>query len=448
MSVTDTQLEDAKQQFVDNSNFLQQIVQGNDATSVVTPSGAIDTIRKLQKNVLQDYATVEQQANKDGANGYAGLTNHKLNLFDAAGAVKSYLASLATAARNWSLPDKDGTLATTVDVSDSAALQEKLLNKAVDFTTVNDTLFPSIQAVKTYVDSATAGLLNDRGSWDASGNTFPNAGGSGSAGAIRKGDTFFISVAGTLGGVAVNNGDTVRAMVNAPGQTAANWNILESNIGYVPENVVKKDATDGYAGLTQFKLNVLNAAGNVKSFFTTLATAQRTYTLPDKDGTIAMISDFATGTLSAVLTGLSVATNAAVVAADSVLVAIGKLQAQITATLVYAKAYDFHAFVSGKPAASATVLAVKAGRAFTVPQNLTGTQCESLTASAAASVFSLKKNGTQFATINFAAAATVPTFTAASATSFAVGDKLTVTAPASQDTTLADVMLTLLISQN
>ena len=42
------------------------------------------------------------------------------------------------------------------------------------------------------------------------------------------------------------------------------------------------------------------------------------------------LATFATGVLSAVLTGLSVATNAAITAADSVLAALGKLQAQIT----------------------------------------------------------------------------------------------------------------------
>lgn len=42
------------------------------------------------------------------------------------------------------------------------------------------------------------------------------------------------------------------------------------------------------------------------------------------------ISDFATAVLSSVLTGLSLVTSTAVTAADTVLVAIGKLQAQVT----------------------------------------------------------------------------------------------------------------------
>ena len=113
-------------------------------------------------------------------------------------------------------------------------------NKATTFGTVNDTLYPSVQAVKTYADGLVVGLLDDRGNYDASVNTFPAAGGSGTAGAILKGDIWYISVGGTLGGSAVNVGDSVRALVDTPGQTAGNWDILESNIGYTPENVANK----------------------------------------------------------------------------------------------------------------------------------------------------------------------------------------------------------------
>ncbi len=52
-----------------------------------------------------------------------------------------------------------------------------------------------------------------------------------------------------------------------------------------------KDASGGYAGLTLFKLNLKNALGTVTNFFTTAATVARTWTMPDKDGTVAMTSD-------------------------------------------------------------------------------------------------------------------------------------------------------------
>lgn len=60
-------------------------------------------------------------------------------------------------------------------------LKEDSANKATDFSIVNHTLFPSVQAVKTYADSLVTGLLDYRGGYDASGNTFPTTGGSGTA---------------------------------------------------------------------------------------------------------------------------------------------------------------------------------------------------------------------------------------------------------------------------
>jgi hypothetical protein len=87
------------------------------------------------------------------------------------------------------------------------------------------------------IDSLVVGLIDDRGSYNASVNTFPTTGGSGNAGAILKGDLWYVSVAGTLGSVAVAIGDSFRALTDTPGQTAANWSILESNIGYVPLSI-------------------------------------------------------------------------------------------------------------------------------------------------------------------------------------------------------------------
>ncbi|MFH0776477.1 MAG: hypothetical protein V1936_02590 [Patescibacteria group bacterium] len=104
----------------------------------------------------------------------------------------------------------------------------------------SDSKVPSQKAVKTYVDGIVVGLLDDRGSYNASSNQFPSTGGSGSAGAIMKGDIWYISAPGTLGGTPVLAGYSVRALVDNPGQTAGNWNILNVGLGYVPENVINK----------------------------------------------------------------------------------------------------------------------------------------------------------------------------------------------------------------
>jgi len=119
---------------------------------------------------------------------------------------------------------------------------ENTSNKSIDGTlnANSDTLYPSQKAVKTYVDGSVTGLLDDRGNYDASGNVFPSSGGSGTAGAILKGDLWYISVGGTLGGTSVVIGSSVRALVDTPGQTSSNWSILNVGLGYTPENSANK----------------------------------------------------------------------------------------------------------------------------------------------------------------------------------------------------------------
>jgi len=120
--------------------------------------------------------------------------------------------------------------------------KEVASNKSTSVSTdgASDTKYPSVKAVKDYADGLVAGLLDYRGGYDASGNAFPTTGGSGSAGAVLKGDMWIISVAGTLGSVAVQVGDSLIANVDTPAQTAGNWNVLNSNISYIPEDAANK----------------------------------------------------------------------------------------------------------------------------------------------------------------------------------------------------------------
>lgn len=73
--------------------------------------------------------------------------------------------------------------------------------------------------------------------WDASGGTYPTTGISG--GDIDAGNWWKISVAGTLGGVPIQVGDGLYALVDTPGQTDANWDWLDGakNTDQMPEGV-------------------------------------------------------------------------------------------------------------------------------------------------------------------------------------------------------------------
>ena len=92
-----------------------------------------------------------------------------------------------------------------------------------------------------YADSLVVGLWDDRGSFNATVNTYPTTGGSGPLSTILKGDIWTISEEATSGPlVSYLLGTTVRAKVDAPGQLTENWATLEVGFGYVPENKYNK----------------------------------------------------------------------------------------------------------------------------------------------------------------------------------------------------------------
>jgi hypothetical protein len=107
----------------------------------------------------------------------------------------------------------------------------------------SNSLIPTQNAVKTYADGLVVGLVDDRGNFTPSATSpggYPTTGGSGTSGAIKKGDLWFIDAVGYLSTTPVVIGTSVRALTDAPGQTAANWNILNAGLGFTPENVLNK----------------------------------------------------------------------------------------------------------------------------------------------------------------------------------------------------------------
>lgn len=117
----------------------------------------------------------------------------------------------------------------TIRVKDGGITTAKLANVSTDLTTNSgSTAVPTAAAVKSYVDANIGGLGNLEGAWNASSGTFP-VGSTPTAG-TKSGDYWYVSVAGTTGGVAFNVGDVIIAKVNAASTTlASDWIQLEVN---------------------------------------------------------------------------------------------------------------------------------------------------------------------------------------------------------------------------
>lgn len=158
-------------------------------------------------------------------------------------ATDAQLVLIGTALQPANIDDTVYGVSWNTDTTHSAS-KNKLYAK---FELVATAISTAQSAAQSYADSLVVGLLDDRGNWDASVNTYPTSGGSGTAGAILKGDLFTISVGGTMGTKVVTVGDVARALVDTPGQTDGNWAITENNFGYVAENSANKSTDDTLA---------------------------------------------------------------------------------------------------------------------------------------------------------------------------------------------------------
>ncbi|NQY56860.1 MAG: hypothetical protein HRT86_10335 [Ilumatobacteraceae bacterium] len=80
---------------------------------------------------------------------------------------------------------------------------------------------------------------------------------------------------------------------------------------------------------------------------------------------------------------------------------------------------------------------------FDLPVSLVGSQAYAEVVSTAAATIDIKKNGSNVGTINFALGASTATFTFATLTSFAAGDRLSFVGQGTADATLADISFTI-----
>jgi hypothetical protein len=235
-----------------------------------------------------------------------------------------------------------GNISSQTDLINALNAKEDESNKVNDLSDpTSETKYTSVKAVadgdaatlasaNAYTDAAVTTVFRPVGGYDASVGTFPTVG-SGTAGAVRRGDTYNVTVAGTLGGEAYDIGDNFYANTNNPGQTASNWSRFESNTQQATEVVrgtariatqatiedsastndtdivtvkkfwlgilrfltLYKDVAGGIVGLTGQQINFRNPIGSITSYLANANSSSRIYTFQDRSGTIADNTDLA-----------------------------------------------------------------------------------------------------------------------------------------------------------
>jgi hypothetical protein len=106
-----------------------------------------------------------------------------------------------------------------------------------DMANASSTTLATSSAIKTYIDGQVGELGNLEGGWDASSGSFPV--GSTPVSGTKKGDYWYVTTAGTTGGIVFNVGDVIIANKNAASTTsAADWIALEVNRGQATTTVL------------------------------------------------------------------------------------------------------------------------------------------------------------------------------------------------------------------
>lgn len=175
--------------------------------------------------------------------------------------------------------------------------------------------------------------------------------------------------------------------------------------------------------------------GNAYLRFTGALTAVRTVTVPAR-GKLTIVENATTGGFSIEVKTPSGAPNVLNSGNRKLLYGNGSTLLQLAEG---APPYDIGGSVAGQPGLGAVLLRFPFPRAVRFMAGMAGSRGIAADAASATAVFTLRKNGVDFGTMEFAASASVATFTAASDTDFAIGDILTMVAPNPVDATLADV---------
>ena len=267
--------------WIDMSGDIQDVLGGAGLTASTSGNGDVITL-----DVNVDSVTIEINADtlriKD-----LGVSTAKLA--DSAVTTVKINANAVTFAKLQQLATMTVIGNVTGGTADAAEV-----SVITDLTSASNANIPTGTAVKTYVDAQIGALGNLEGGWDASVGTFPV--GAAPVVGTKKGDYWYVTVAGTVGGIPFNVGDMLIATVNSASTStyASNWTSLEVNrdqatttvlgLVYLATNAEVQTGTDTVKAVTPAGLSSRTAT-ETRTGIAEIATQTETNTGTD-DATI------------------------------------------------------------------------------------------------------------------------------------------------------------------
>ena len=242
-------------QWVDMSGDIQDVLGGAGLTASTSANGDVVTL-----DVNVDSATIEINADtlriKD-----LGVSTAKLA--DSAVTTVKINANAVTFAKLQQL----NNLTVIGNVSGGTANPAEV-SIITDMANSSSTSLATSTAIKTYIDANVGSLGNLEGAWSAASGSFPV--GSSPVAGTKAGDYWYVSVAGTTGGVAFNVGDVIVAKINnASTSLATDWIQLEVNrdqatttvlgLVYLATNAETQTGTDSNKAVTPASLSARTA---------------------------------------------------------------------------------------------------------------------------------------------------------------------------------------------
>ena len=267
--------------WIDMSGDIQDVLGGAGLTASTSGNGDVITL-----DVNVDSVTIEINADtlriKD-----LGVSTAKLA--DSAVTTIKINANAVTFAKLQQLATMTVIGNVTGGTADAAEV-----SVITDLTSASNANIPTGTAVKTYVDAQIGALGNLEGGWDASVGTFPV--GAAPVVGTKKGDYWYVTVAGTVDGIPFNVGDMLIATVNSASTStyASNWTSLEVNrdqatttvlgLVYLATNAEVQTGTDTVKAVTPAGLSSRTAT-ETRTGIAEIATQTETNTGTD-DATI------------------------------------------------------------------------------------------------------------------------------------------------------------------